>query len=354
MLKLLDLSNNEIEALDLDVFNSLYDVQKVFLHGNRIHQTYGGFAGYDIPHLHIFTLHGNDLDAVPKSLDFVVHSTSFTNLTLGGNPWQCAGCGGPILREWLAQHASIVSDAADFRCNKSHLPILNINTTTLEYAKCVKATHTLTNIRRGITIGVTISLVSLLISLVLTYRFRDHILVLLYNNFDFLKRSRQELDVLYDVRIIYDETDERVRQWMVGKLLQILETEWGNNVFLVERDMLAGGNHAEDIAQSIRQSRRTLIVVSQKFADNEWAQFAYQSAFQFQIENKLHRVLVVAWEPVEIDAMDHSIKVYFKTKQVMCRTSPQFWSVLKSKLPLGRDNVNQETDNIQLNLLHND
>ena len=352
-LELIDLSYNELETLSFDVFHSLYYLKKLFFHGNHIHQIYGRAAGYNLPTLQVITLHGNELHTVPQSLDFAFRSTSFTNLTLSGNPWKCAACAGPILRKWLAQHAGIVSDAADIRCNKSQLPVLDVNTTTLEYAKCVNAIHTLTNSHWGITAGLTVSLVLLLISLVLVYFFRHHILVLLYNNFDFLKRRRQELDVLYDVRIIYDETDERVRQWVVGVLLRVLEVQWGLEVFLVERDMLAGGNHAEEIAQSIRQSRRTLIVVSQNFVDNEWAQFAHQAAFQFRIENNLHRVLVVAWEMVEIDSMEHNIKVYFETKQVMCRASRRFWPVLKSKLPLGRENNGQNEDHIQLHLLQN-
>ena len=353
-LQMIDLSHNELEALNMDVFHGLHDLRKLFLHGNRIHQIDSGAAGYDLPNLQIITLHENELEAVPASLSDAVGSTSFTNLTLAGNPWQCTECAGPILRKWLAQHAGIVSDATDIQCNESHLLVLDINMHTLEYAYCVNTTHTLTNAHWGITAGLTVSLVLLLISLVLSYCFRDHIMVLLYNKFDFLKRRRQELDVLYDVRIIYDETDERIRQWVVGELLQVLEAEWGLNVFLVERDMLAGGNHAEEIAKSIRQSRRTLIVVSQNFIDNEWAQFAYQAAFQFQIENNLHRVLVVAWEPVEIDTMEYNIKVYFETRQVMWRASQRFWPVLKSKLPLGREDEGQNPDDIQLNMIHND
>ena len=353
-LQVIDLSNNELETWNIDMLHSLHDLKTLFLHGNRIHQIYGGVAEYNLPSLQIITLHENELHVVPDSIDFAIHSTSFTNLTLAGNPWQCAACAGPIFRKWLAQHAGIVSDAADIQCNKSHLPVLDISMATLEYARCINATHIFTNIHWGITGGLTASLVLLGISLVLTYFFRDHILVLLYNNFDFLKRRRRELDVLYDVRVIYDETDERVRQWVVDKLLQVLEAQWGLDVFLVERDMLAGGNHAEDIAQSIHQSRRTLILVSKNFADNEWAQFAYQAAFQFQMENHVHRVLVVAWEAVETDTLDYNIKVYFKTKQVMWRTSPRFWPVLKSKLPLGRENIDQTPDNIQLNLVHND
>ena len=93
--------------------------------------------------------------------------------------------------------------------------------------------------------------------------------VFLHNNFDFLKRRRRELDVLNDVRVIYDETDERIRQWIVGDMLHVLEAEWGLVVFLVKRDMLAGGCYAEEIVQSIRQSRRTLTVVSRNFVENE-------------------------------------------------------------------------------------
>ena len=46
--------------------------------------------------------------------------------------------------------------------------------------------------------------------------------MLLYNNFDFLKRRQLELDVLCDVRVIYDETDERMQQRGVSVLLQVL------------------------------------------------------------------------------------------------------------------------------------
>ena len=353
LLQTIDLSYNELDTLNMDVFYRLSDLKKLFLHGNHIHHLHGGAARYNLPDLQKITLHENELDVVPAIIDNLVGSTSFINLTLAGNPWECVACTGPILRKWLAQHADIVSDAANIHCNKSQLPVLDINMNTVEYAQCVNATHTLTNTRWGITAGLTACMVLILISLLLTYCFRHHILVLLYNNFDFLKRRRRELDVPYDVRVIYDETDERIRQWIVGELLQVLDVEWGLDVFLVERDMLAGGNHAEEIAQSIHQSRRTLIVVSQNFVENEWAQFAYQAAFQFQIENNLHRVLVVAWEPVETDTMEYNIKVYFDTKQVMCRTSRRFWPVLRSKLPLGKENIAQNQEHIQLNLLHN-
>ena len=353
-LQIIDLSHNELDALNMDMFHGLHDLKKLFLHGNRIQQIDGGAAGYDLPNLQIITLYGNELNAVPASLNHAVGSTPVTKLTLAGNPWECTACAGPILRKWLAQHAAIVSDAADIRCNKSQPPVLDIQMTTLEYARCVNGTRTFPNAQWGITVGLTAGLVLLLISLVLTYCFRNHILVLLYNSCDFLKRRQRELDVLYDVRVIYDETDERVRQWVVGELLQVLEVEWGFEVFLVERDMLAGGNHAEEIAHSIRQSRRTLAVVSQQFVDNEWAQFAYQAAFQFQIENNLHRVLVAAWEAVETDTLDYSIKVYFETSQVICRASRRFWPVLKSKLPQHRENVARNLDNMQLNLLHTD
>ena len=353
LLQVIDLSSNELETLNMEVFYNMHDLKKLFLHDNHLHQIYGGTGGSGLPNLQIMTLHNNHLRVVSESLNHTIHSASFSNITLSGNPWECATCAGPILREWLSQHAGIVSDAAGIHCNKSNLSVLDINTATLEYAKCVNAIRTLTKAHWGIAAGLTVSFIVLLILLVLTYYFRDHILIYLFNNFDFLKRRRGELNVLYDIRVTYDETDERVRQWVVGELLQVLETDWGLDVFLVERDMLAGGNHAEEIAHSIRLSRRTLIVLSQNFLDNEWAQFAYQAAFQFQMENNLHRVLVVAWEPVETDTMDHSIKVFFQTKQVIYRTSRRFWAILKSKLPLGRVNIGQNPEDIQLNLMHN-
>ena len=338
-LEMIDLSHNELRTVNMNLFRYMHDLKWLFLHGNHIEQLDSAAGGYGINNLHVITLHGNELDGALGSLADIVNITSVTNITLAGNPWQCASCAGPILREWLVQHAGIVSDAADIRCNRSHLPVLDISTDTLEYARCVNATRTITNSHWGIAAGLSVTTVLLLVSLVLTYCYRDHIVVLLYNNFDSLKRRRKELDVPYDVRVIYDENDGRVRQWTVDSLLHVLEVEWGHTVFLVERDMLAGGTLADEIADSIRQSRRTLIVLSENFINNDWAKFANEAAFQFQIENRLHRMLVLAWEKVDVDTMDYNIKVYFETKQVMSKTSSRFWSILKSKLPLGRENI---------------
>ena len=345
-LQMIDLSYNELYVINISTFLGLRDLRWLFLHGNHIHRIDGGAAGHWIYRVQMVTLHENEFENISEPFDRMVNNTFLKNITLTGNPWQCASCAGPILREWLVQHAGIVSDAADIRCNRSHLPVLGIRTDTLEYARCISDTRTIENSHWGLAAGLTASPVLILISLVLIYCYRNHIQVLLYNNFDFLKKRRRELKVLYDVRIIYDEMDERVRQWVVGELLQVLEAQGGRNVFLVERDMLAGGNHADEIAQSIRQSRRTLIILSENFVGNEWAQFAHQAAFQFQIENKLHRVLVVAWEPLDIGPLDYNIKLNFKTKQVMFRNSPRFWPVLKSKLPSCRQNGCQNPDGI--------
>ena len=353
-LEMIDLSYNELRVVNMDLFRDMHHLKWLFLHDNHIKQLHSAAVGYGIHNLQIITLHENELDVVPEGFADMINNSSVTNITLAGNPWQCASCAGPILREWLVQHAGIVSDAADIRCNRSHLPVLDIGTNTLEYARCVNATRTITNSHWGIAAGLSVTLVLLLVSLVLTYCYRDHIVVLLYNNFDSLKRRRKELDVPYDVRVISDENDERVRQWTVDSLLQVLEAEWGHTVFLVERDMLAGGTLADEIADSIRRSRRTLIVLSENFINNDWAKFANEAAFQFQIENRLHRVLVLAWEQVDVETMDYNIKVYFETKQVMYKTSSRFWSVLKSKLPLGRENVDQNQDGMQLNLLENE
>ena len=116
----------------MDTFYGLSDLKNLFLHGNHIHQIYGAAAGYDLPGIQVVTLHGNELEVVPASLNHTVGSTSFINLTLAGNPWDCVACAGPMLRQWLAQHADMISDAADIQCNISHLPVLDISMTSLE------------------------------------------------------------------------------------------------------------------------------------------------------------------------------------------------------------------------------
>ena len=46
LLQVIDLSSNELETLNMDVFRSMNDLKKLFLHGNHIHPIYCSVGAY--------------------------------------------------------------------------------------------------------------------------------------------------------------------------------------------------------------------------------------------------------------------------------------------------------------------
>ncbi|PWA23423.1 hypothetical protein CCH79_00005771 [Gambusia affinis] len=101
-------------------------------------------------------------------------------------------------------------------------------------------------------------------------------------------------------------------------LPDVLEKHYGYKLFIPDRDLIPSSTYIEDLARSVEQSRRLIIVLTPEFvAKRGWS--------IFQIETRLHSMLVTGEIKVimiecanlknvmnyqEVDALKHTIKVW--------------------------------------------
>ncbi|TNN51976.1 X-linked interleukin-1 receptor accessory protein-like 2 [Liparis tanakae] len=105
-------------------------------------------------------------------------------------------------------------------------------------------------------------------------------------------------------------------------LPDVLEKHYGYKLFIPDRDLIPSSTYIEDLARSVEQSRRLIIVLTPEFvAKRGWS--------IFQIETRLHSMLVTGEIKVimiecadlknvinyqEVEALKHTIKVALATE----------------------------------------
>src|SRR6218665_2619808 len=83
--------------------------------------------------------------------------------------------------------------------------------------------------------------------------------------------EKEELDVFtFDAFVGYSRSDSN---WVITKLLPRLEQECNLRLCIHERDWLPGRDIAENILESIDNSRKTLLIVSNASALSPWCHF---------------------------------------------------------------------------------
>uniref|UniRef100_A0A8C5DVZ7 X-linked interleukin-1 receptor accessory protein-like 2 n=1 Tax=Gouania willdenowi TaxID=441366 RepID=A0A8C5DVZ7_GOUWI len=130
-------------------------------------------------------------------------------------------------------------------------------------------------------------------------------------------------------------------------LPDVLEKHYGYKLFLPDRDLIPSSTYIEDLARSVEQSRRLIIVLTPEFvAKRGWS--------IFQIETRLHSMLVTGEIKVimiecadlknvinyqEVEALKHTIKVLSIIKWRGPKSnelSSKFWKQVVYEMPAKR------------------
>uniref|UniRef100_A0A3B4BFF0 Interleukin 1 receptor accessory protein-like 2 n=1 Tax=Periophthalmus magnuspinnatus TaxID=409849 RepID=A0A3B4BFF0_9GOBI len=130
-------------------------------------------------------------------------------------------------------------------------------------------------------------------------------------------------------------------------LPDVLEKHYGYKLFIPDRDLIPSSTYIEDLARSVEQSRRLLLVLTPEFvAKRGWS--------IFQIETRLHAMLVTGEIKVimiecpdlknvinfqEIEALKHTIKLLTIIKWRGSKSndlSSKFWKQLVYEMPAKR------------------
>ncbi|XP_040831450.1 toll-like receptor 7 isoform X1 [Ochotona curzoniae] len=155
--------------------------------------------------------------------------------------------------------------------------------------------------------------------------------------------QRVTLGSCYDAFVVYDTRDPAVTEWVLDELVARLEHPKDKrfNLCLEERDWLPGQPVLENLSQSIQLSKKTIFVMTDKYAKTENFKIAFYLSHQRLMDEKVDVIILVFLEKPLLKSKFLQLRKRLCASSVLeWPTNPQahayFWQCLKNAL--GTDN----------------
>nr|XP_054768708.1 toll-like receptor Tollo [Lytechinus pictus] len=337
-LQQLNLSNNVLNRFDDNILTDLTDLREIDLSRNGVNSLSSRTFDRN-PNLTTIYIHSNDLQSLE---DGIFNSTSHLKvLTLHDNPFIC-NCSLFWLKQWLQSHIDVVPRLYDVECyvnssDNTMYPIIQVadqdfgcsspDVLTIQEYNAVIATSSLT-------------LVFLMIMAV-TFRHRRAIRVILYTRYGFhVLHDDDDDDVVLDnVRWEYDAyiaySDEDI-EYVLKNIIPILEEDVNlpYKLCIRHRDFPPGECIATTIVTSLEASRRSIIVISRSFLQDEWRLLEFKTAHQRVLQDKRNKNLILVFlEDLDKDEMDEDMRYYVTANAYLSTTNRLFRENLLYEMP---------------------
>ena len=149
-------------------------------------------------------------------------------------------------------------------------------------------------------------------------------------------------DELYDTFVSYSHKDDA---FVENEILPKLEE--GPRPYktcIHTRDWLAGEWIPEQITRSVKESRRTIIILSPNFLESIWGRTEFRTAHLEGLKERRSRIIVVIYGEIgPIENLDPELKCYIKMNVCITWGDPWFWDKLKYAL----DHLSEFTTGIE-------
>ncbi len=353
-LKTLMLDHNQLEYITFNQELKMQSLEELYLNNNNLRYIeFSGKLSNSLPRLQKLDIRNNKLPYINRSLcQDLTNLHDLVSIKLLGNDWNCQSCNALHFRLCISHNYEFytkMSDMEKWRCvsGYSDMPILSV---AWSNDVCVisseETTHTFSTKHIVlIVLNVILGTVAVFMCPCLVFRIRyaKHFRVI-FQHMSVVFHKDNTLHSLphdqYDANLVYDSEDEQVRHWVVQTLLEGLEQDHGYKIMIEERDGPVGCPLAEANYLAIRDSQRTIVVLSQHFDRDKWKQDAVDQAFLcWKNHNKKHKVIFVAYDIIlEVEELQNELRVlacmgYYLPCLWIDRHDRTFWRKLRQKMP---------------------
>ncbi|XP_011506298.1 PREDICTED: protein toll-like [Ceratosolen solmsi marchali] len=279
------------------------------------------------PNLKTLLLDGNNLTSIDsKILDRLSNSSHITKLTLHDNPWRC-DCNSRNLLSFIQSNSLDVPELLRVTCSNTNVSLSNIALSEL----CTSNNDT------AILVCSMVSLLGLLVGggAALYFRFQRQIKVWLFSKslcLCLVSEEEIDRDKRYDAFISYSHKDEEfVVKELVGRLE---EGPRPYRLCIHVRDWLAGEWIPTQIARSVEESKRTIVVLSANFIESVWGRLEFQVAHKQALSERRARVIVVLYGDIgPTEKLDPELRAYLQMNTYVKWGDPWFWQKLRYAMP---------------------
>ncbi|CAO1312655.1 unnamed protein product [Diamesa serratosioi] len=281
-------------------------------------------------HLRILDIEANAIKSLNNQT--LEHLKKYkTKVLLSRNPWKC-DCTSKDFITFLRQNPSIFIDYEKMSCADS-TKIIDLRTEDL----CI-------DYELIIIILSAILLVILFATLAVYFKFQKLIKMWCFAHnicIWFISEDELDDDKIYDAFVVFAAPDQQ----LVEHLLDKLENEYNYKLCVHLRDWAPGELIVTQVFNSIRDSRRTIVILSPHFHASRWARFEFRvSLLQAFEENRSRVIIIINGDLDQIEDMDEDLEAYLKLNTYININDRWFWEKMKYALP----HTKRESNNLKI------
>ncbi|XP_074048547.1 toll-like receptor 8 isoform X2 [Macrotis lagotis] len=313
-LRLLDLQSNSLSTISLAISHS--SVQILLLGKNRISWLPDDLLS-NAKGLYQLDLSYNHIKMIKKSTFQMKVSNHLKILNLRGNPFDCT-CEIGDFRKWMDENLNVtIPRLVDVTCSTPGYQT-GRSIMELELRTCVSDLIAAIFFSFSLLITVTTMVMTTFHHLFywdIWYIY--HLCSAKIKGYKSISTSQ----TFYDAFVAYDTKDAYVTDWVINELRIQLEENEEKKVLLCleERDWDPGIPIIDNLMQSINQSKKTIFVLTKKYAKNWNFKTAFYLALQRLMDDNMDVIIFILLEPV----LQHS--QYLRLRRRICKSSVLKW-----------------------------
>ncbi|KAH9492384.1 hypothetical protein Btru_026409 [Bulinus truncatus] len=335
-LKILDLSINALSAVQGEFFQNLINLEEINLSQNNMYQFNISMA--NMSSLKVLNLSHAQLNSLPVQtrlhIDFLLTNHALT-VDLSNNPIHC-DCNNLDFLKWMVSSSAFDSNFTNYLCKYEDASYKRINDSyleTLQYLSIKCADHSLIFL---IVVSATLCMVTFVAAAVL-YRFRWKIRYIYYAGYLMLKSKKvtngEEAEHFrYDVFISYAYQDE---EFILDHILPEL-TKRELKALVHGRDFAIGEFIASNIVTAVKESRKTLVVLTRDLLRSTWCNFELQMANMESVHTGRPVLLFLIKESIPTAELNSDLLYHLNkntyTVYPQGETTPVFWDKLANDI----------------------
>ncbi|KYN31333.1 Protein toll [Trachymyrmex septentrionalis] len=332
-LLVLHLENNKISFLNGVELMPLENLKELYLQNNLLTYIDNG-TFLPLRQLEVLRLENNRLGTF--ALWQLGQNPYLVDIGLSSNPWNCECSYLDRVREWMSRNQAKINDWQSVTCSLG-VPITLpsngsvINCAALTGTTSVVETHPLEAYLPVLL--ATVVLIFAAVALVCgAIRHRRTLRTWAASRCGlracYKTAAFEDQEKPFDAYISYSAVDEA---FVSTILVPGLETSY--RLCLHYRDLGAGSNVADAVAEAADSSRRTILVLSKNFLHGEWSRFEFKAALRDALKGKGRSVILLLVGGVCPRDLDADLKKRISSHTVLVWGDKLFWQKLRFAMP---------------------